>query len=243
MDLAISWADKPHPPPPPPPPPVAPRLVEVIYNLCKTIQYVYTMHKWHMTLKLNYKHTQIHTHTHTHTYVDRHSKWGQHSEDTLKWWFAKLSEDKSLPLLFTSVCSPAYPSLNFRGAHASCTLIAIDGAFKFLDRIHPEFSRTFQIVTTLLKKKIKKNITNEFLFCTFKARVVLYMGMCGLVPSSVSLVKKRSETSSLCQQSSLRRCLTTDRSSVYMPSRTHTHTHTHTHTSSTLHHVPPYTVN
>ena len=127
----------------------------------------------------------------THTYVDRHSKWGQHSEDTLKWWFAKLSEDKSLPLLFTSVCSPAFPSLNFRGVHASCTLIAIDGAFKFLDQIYPEFSRSFQIVTTLLKKKKKKKkITHKFLFCTFKARMVLYRGMCGLVPSRVSLVKK-----------------------------------------------------
>ena len=101
-----------------------------------------------------------HIHTHTHTYVDRHSKWGQHSEDTLKWWFARLSEDKNLPLLFTSVCSPAFPSLNFCGVHASCTLIAIDGAFKFLDRIHPEFSRSFQIVTTLLKKK--KNHTQIF---------------------------------------------------------------------------------
>ena len=98
-------------------------------------------------------------HTHTHTYVDRHSKWGQHSEDTLKWWFGKLSEDKSLPLLFTSVCSPAFLSLNFRGVHASCTLIAIDGAFKFLNRIHPEFSRSFQIVTTLQKKK---KITHKF---------------------------------------------------------------------------------
>ena len=102
-------------------------------------------------------HTHTRTHTRTHTYVDRHSKWGQHSEDTLKWWFAKLSEDKSLPLLFTSVCSPVFPSLNFRGVHASCTLIAIDGAFKFLDRIHPEFSRTFQIVTTLQKKKKKSH--------------------------------------------------------------------------------------
>ena len=57
------------------------------------------------------------------------------------------------------------------------------------------------------------------LFCTFKARMGLYRGMCGLVPSRVSLVKKRSEPSSL------RRCLTTDRSSVCMPARTHTHTH------------------
>ena len=123
------------------------------------------------------------------------------------------------------MCSPAFPSLNFRGVHASCTLIAIYGAFKFLDRIHPEFSRSFQIVTTLLKKK--KKITHKFLFCTFKARMVLYRGMCGLAPSRVSLVKKRSETSSLCQKSSLRRCLTTDRSSVCMRARTHTHTHTH----------------
>ena len=106
----------------------------------------------------------------------------------------------------------------------SCTLIAIDGAFKFLDRIHPEFSRTFQIVTTLLKNNIK--ITHKFLFCTFKARMGLYRGMCGLVPSRVSQVKKRSEPSSLCQKSLLRRCLTTDRSSICMPARTHTHTHT-----------------
>ena len=74
------------------------------------------------------------------------------------------------------------------------------------------------------------------MFCTFKARMGLYRGMCGLVPSRVSLVKKRSETSSLCQKSSLRRCLTTDRSSVCMPARTHTHTHTwHTHTQTRTH--------
>ena len=80
------------------------------------------------------------------------------------------------------------------------------------------------------------------MFCTFKARMV-YRGMCGLVPSSVSLVKKRSETSSLCQKSSLRRCLTTDRSSVCMPARTHTHTHTHTHTDTyTLTHTHTHTL-
>ena len=69
------------------------------------------------------------------------------------------------------------------------------------------------------------------MFCTFKARMGLYRGMCGLVPSRVSLVKKRSEPSLLCQKSLLRRCLTTDRSSVCMPARTHTHTHTHIHTN------------
>ena len=122
--------------------------------------------------QLSFTHVQLHTHT----YVDRHSKWGQHSEDTLKWWFAKLSEVKSLPpsslyfRVFTSLPLSKFP-WRTRQLHPNSNGWR-RGAFKFLDWIHPEFSRTFQIVTTLLKKN-KKKITHKFLFCTFKARMGL----------------------------------------------------------------------